>query len=131
MHDHSLLTRQQPADPETASRIDPITLEIVRNALKASVQRITRRMIRSANSFTVKEMEACSASILDADGQLLAQEAGPPIQLNTVGICLKTILEHNFPPAQWRPAHVVLTNDHIAGGVSFALTPSNASPTET
>src|SRR3546814_12294694 len=90
MHDHSLLTRQQPADPETASRIDPITLEIVRNALKASAQRITRRMIRSANSFIVKEMEDCSASILDAEGQLLAEEAGPPIQLNTVGICLKT-----------------------------------------
>src|SRR3546814_6134120 len=68
-------------------------------------------MIRSANSFIVKEMEDCSASILDAEGQLLAEEAGPPIQLNTVGICLKTILEHYFPPEQWRPGDVVLTND--------------------
>src|SRR3546814_19477220 len=64
-------------------------------------------MIRSANSFIVKEMEDCSASILDAEGQLLAEEAGPPIQLNTVGICLKTILEHYFPPEQWRPGDVV------------------------
>ena len=75
----------------------PVTLEIVRNGLKAIAQRITRRMIRSANSFIVKEMEDCSASILDAQGQLLAEEAGPPIQLNTVGVCLKTILAHYFP----------------------------------
>ena len=32
------------------STVDPITLEIVRNGLKAIAQRITRRMIRSANS---------------------------------------------------------------------------------
>src|SRR3546814_14913225 len=82
-------------------------------------------MIRSANSFIVKEMEDCSASILDAEGQLLAEEAGPPIQLNTVGICLKTILEHYFPPEQWRPGDVVLTNDPFAGGGSLAASPSN------
>src|SRR3546814_9103252 len=82
-------------------------------------------MIRSANSFIVKEMEDCSASILDAEGQLLAEEAGPPIQLNTVGICLKTILEHYFPPEQWRPGDVVLTNDPFAGGGSLAATHSN------
>src|SRR3546814_18247293 len=77
-------------------------------------------MIRSANSFIVKEMEDCSASILDAEGQLLAEEAGPPIQLNTVGICLKTVLEHYFPPEQWQPGAVVLTNDPFPGAGPLA-----------
>ena len=106
-------------------RVDPVTLEIVRNALKAVAQRITRRMIRSANSFIVKEMEDCSASILDIHGQLLAEEAGPPIQLNTVGVCLKTILEHYFPPHAWQPGDVVITNDPYAGGESMAATHTN------
>lgn len=110
---------------DAAAPVDPITLEIVRNGLRATAQRITRRMIRSANSFIVKEMEDCSASILDARGQLLAEEAGPPIQLNTVGICLKTILEHYFPPETWRPGDVVLTNDPYAGGGSLAATHAN------
>lgn len=114
----SLESRPQPV-------VDPITLEIVRSGLKACAQRITRRMIRSANSFIVKEMEDCSASILDAEGQLLAEEAGPPIQLNTVGICLKTILEHYFPPDAWKPGDVVLTNDPYAGGESMAATHAN------
>ncbi|WP_235202938.1 hydantoinase B/oxoprolinase family protein, partial [Bordetella bronchiseptica] len=104
----------------TARRVDPVTLEIVRNALVAIAQRITRRMIRSANSFIVKEMEDCSASILDARGQLLAEEAGPPIQLNTVGICLQTILRHAMPPQSWRPGDVVLINDPYVAGESLA-----------
>ena len=123
---HSTVQPPMPAAPsDRVSRVDPVTLEIVRNALKAVAQRITRRMIRSANSFIVKEMEDCSASILDAQGQLLAEEAGPPIQLNTVGVCLKTILEHYLPPEAWKPGDVVITNDPYAGGESLAATHTN------
>ncbi|MGE0798440.1 MAG: hydantoinase B/oxoprolinase family protein [Lautropia sp.] len=112
--------------PEPVRRaVDPVTLEIVRNGLKAVAQRITRRMIRSANSFIVKEMEDCSASILDASGQLLAEEAGPPIQLNTVGVCLKTILAHHLPPSAWQPGDVVITNDPYVAGESMAATHTN------
>src|SRR5690554_4095448 len=100
MHPSNMLC---DADNITLGEVDPVTLEIVRNALVAIAQRITRRMIHSAISFIVKEMEDCSASILDAKGQLLAEEAGPPIQLNTVGICLQTILKHSMPPESWRP----------------------------
>ncbi len=106
-------------------RVDPVTLEIVRNGLKAVATRVTRRMIRSANSFIVKEMEDCSASILDQRGQLLAEEAGPPIQLNTVGICLKTILEHYIALADWAPGDVVITNDPYAADGSLAATHTN------
>ena len=80
----------QPA-AVAAATVDPVTLEIVRNAMKSIAERVTRRMIRAANSFIVKEMEDCSASLLDSRGQLIAEEAGPPIQLNTVGVCLKTV----------------------------------------
>lgn len=125
MNDQAFATNSAAAVLHPVTRVDPVTLEIVRNALKACARRITRRMIRSANSFIVKEMEDCSASILDASGQLLAEEAGPPIQLNTVGICLKTILEHYFPTDQWKPGDVVLTNDPFAGGGSLAATHAN------
>ncbi|NOW44980.1 N-methylhydantoinase B [Novosphingobium sp. SG751A] len=106
-------------------KIDPVTLEIVRNGLKAVAQRITRRMIRSANSFIVKEMEDCSASVLDAHGHLLAEEAGPPIQLNTVGICLKTIIEHYFPVSAWNPGDIVITNDPYLGDGSLGASHTN------
>ena len=108
-----------------AQKIDPVTLEIVRNGLKAVAQRVTRRMIRSANSFIIKEMEDCSASVLDARGHLLAEEAGPPIQLNTVGICLKTILEHHYPTSEWNVGDVVITNDPYLGDGSLGAPHTN------
>ena len=108
-----------------SQKIDPVTLEIVRNGLKAVAQRVTRRMIRSANSFIVKEMEDCSASVLDARGHLLAEEAGPPIQLNTVGICLKTILEHHYPTSEWNVGDVVITNDPYLGDGSLGAPHTN------
>lgn len=120
-----MLDQNTPASAALAPRVDPVTQEIVRNGLKAIAQRVTRRMIRAANSFIVKEMEDCSASILDAHGQLLAEEAGPPIQLNTVGICLKTILEHYIRPADWEPGDVVITNDPYTGDGSLGATHTN------
>lgn len=107
------------------TRVDPVTLEIVRNALVSTAQRITRRMIRSAKSFIVKEMEDCSASVLDVNGQLLAEEAGPPIQLSTVGICLQTVLSKVLPADMWKPGDVVLVNDPFLAGESLAATHTN------
>lgn len=121
----SMLSPSSLLPAAVSHRVDPVTLEIVRNGLKAVAQRVTRRMIRSANSFIVKEMEDCSASILDERGQLLAEEAGPPIQLNTVGICLKTILEHYIGLADWAPGDVVITNDPYAGDGSLGATHTN------
>ncbi|MBV7483171.1 hydantoinase B/oxoprolinase family protein [Bordetella sp. BOR01] len=106
-------------------KADPVTAEILRNSLRSIAQFITRRMIRSANSFIVKEMEDCSAAILDSRGRLLAEESGPPIQLNTVGICLKTILQDYLPLNQWNPGDVVITNDPYLGGGSLGATHTN------
>ncbi|WP_372624279.1 hydantoinase B/oxoprolinase family protein [Falsiroseomonas sp.] len=119
------MTVMTPPPQGAAGTVDPVTVEIVRNAMKSIAEQVTRRMIRAANSFIVKEMEDCSASLLDARGQLVAEEAGPPIQLNTVGVCLKTILEHYIPVREWRPGDVVVTNDPYAGGGSLAATHSN------
>lgn len=108
-----------------AGAVDPVTLEIVRNALNAVAERVTGRMIRSANSFIVKEMEDCSAALFDADGRLLAESANIPIHLSCVGVCLATVLEHYFPVADWNPGDVVLCNDPYAGGESMATAHTN------
>ena len=105
--------------------IDPVTLEIVRNALTSVAERITTRMIRSANSFIVKEMEDCSAALFDGDGRLLAESANIPVHLSCVGICLRTVLDHYISAQDWRPGDVVLTNDPYAGEGSMATAHTN------
>ena len=63
---------------------DMVTLEIVQN-----------------NPYIAKEMEARLAPLLDVQGRLLAEEAGPPIQLSTVGICLQSTLKGPMPAESW------------------------------
>jgi len=106
-------------------RVDPVVLEIVRNALTAIADRITTRMIRSANSFIVKEMEDCSAALFDPAGQLLAESANIPIHLNCVGVCLKSVLDHHFPASEWRPGDVIVTNDPYLAGTSLGSAHTN------
>ena len=105
--------------------VDPVTLEIVQNAVTAVAERISTRMIRSANSPIVKEMEDCSAALFDGRGRLLGESANVPMHLNSLGVCLKTILEEYFPTQTWRPGDVVITNDPYAGSGSLAAAHAN------
>lgn len=104
---------------DTASP-DPITLEIVRGALELAAEQINARIVRSATSMIVKEMEDCSAAVFDGQGRLLAESASVPIHLNAIGLCLRTIIDHYIPLAQWRPGDVILTNDPYAGPGSLS-----------
>lgn len=115
------MNAQSPATP----RVDPVTLEIVRNALTAIAERNAQRMIRASTSFIVKEMEDCSAAVFDGSGRLLSESATIPIHLNTTGVCLRTILDHYIPAAQWRPGDIVVTNDPYAGPGSMSTAHTN------
>ena len=107
------------------SQVDPVTLEVVRNALTAIAERSMSRMIRASTSIIVKEMEDCSAAVFDATGRLLAESAAVPIHLNNTGVCLHTILSDQFPPAAWNPGDIVVTNDPYAGSGSMGTAHTN------
>lgn len=100
--------------------VNPITLEILRNALTMIAEQIAGRMIRSGTSYIIKEMEDCSAALFDGQGRLLAESASIPIHLNCIGITLRTVLDHYFPLDSWHPGDVVITNDPYAGGESLS-----------
>lgn len=102
------------------SRVDPITLEIVRSGLDLTAEHINARIIRSATSMVVKEMEDCSAALFDDQGRLLAESASVPIHLNAIGLCLQTIVDKYLPLDQWNDGDVIITNDPYAGGESLS-----------
>lgn len=100
--------------------VDAITLEIVRGSLELAAEQINARIVRSATSIVVKEMEDCSAAVFDGQGRLLSESASVPIHLNAIGLCLRTILNHYIGLSEWKPGDVVLTNDPYAGGGSLS-----------
>jgi N-methylhydantoinase B len=100
--------------------VDPITLEIVRNGLTSIAEQMTSRLIHSAYSYIVREMEDCSAGIFDRQGRLLAESANVPIHLACLAPCLTTILQRYFPLSDLEQGDILVTNDPYLGGGSMA-----------
>lgn len=58
------------------AKIDPITIEVVNNALAAIAEEITINLARTAHSTIVYEVQDFCTGLLDADGRLVAQAPG-------------------------------------------------------
>lgn len=113
------------AKHDQSAAVDPVTAEIIGNALTGISNRITARMIRAAEALVIKEGEDCSSALFDRNGQLLAESHTVPLLRNAVGTCMRTILDKYFPVESWQPGDMVLTNDPYAGGESFSTAHSN------
>lgn len=98
------------------STLDPIELEVLRSALTAAAADMDVTMWRTSRSTIVREMLDYSTAIFDADGYNVAQSARIPQHLNSMGYCLRTIVERFLPVDQWQDGDVVITNDPYCGG---------------
>jgi N-methylhydantoinase B len=96
--------------------LDPIELEVLRNALTAAAADMDVTMWRTSRSTIVREMLDYSTAIFDANGFNVAQSARIPQHLNSMGYCLQTIVKQFLPVEQWHDGDVVITNDPYCGG---------------
>jgi N-methylhydantoinase B/oxoprolinase/acetone carboxylase alpha subunit len=99
----------------TATAIDPITLEVVRNKLDGIANEMQLTLLRSSFSPIVKEGMDCSAALFTADGTTLAQATAIPIHLATMIPALAAVLE-TFPITGMAKGDVYLLNDPYCGG---------------
>lgn len=98
------------------SILDPIELEVLHNALTAAAADMDVTMWRTSRSTIVREMLDYSTAIFDANGYNVAQSARIPQHLNSMGFCLRSIVERFLPAEQWHDGDVVITNDPYCGG---------------
>ena len=98
------------------SRIDPIELEVIANALTAAAADMDITMWRTSRSTIVREMLDYSTAIFDAQGYNIAQSARIPQHLNSMGYSLRTVMERFIPPDQWHEGDVIIVNDPYCGG---------------
>jgi N-methylhydantoinase B len=100
-------------DPST--RVDPITLEVVRNRLAVIADEMEEILLRSSYSPIVKEGLDASAALFTRDGETLAQSVAIPIHLGTLVPGVRRIIRE-FPIEQMHPDDVYLLNDPYDGG---------------
>ena len=112
------MTRSRPSgrrDADANSRIDPVTLEVVRMRLEAIVEEMGATMLRTAHSTIFYESRDFSVALLDADGNLVAMGQFIPHHQGGMQAALKSILEEKGTGGM-RPGDIYLTNDAYAGG---------------
>ena len=90
--------------------IDPITLEIMRNAFQSIADEMTASLVRTAYSPNIKDRMDCSSAILTTDGEVIAQtELGTPFHMATIPAAAEMILKR-YPIAELHPGDAVVCN---------------------
>ena len=96
-----------------ARTFDPITLEVLRNALEATAQEMGAVLKLTSFSPNIKERMDASCAVFDAKAQLVAQAEHVPIHL---GSMLKAVGPTVAATGKLDPGDVVIVNDPFVGG---------------
>lgn len=95
---------------------NPITTEIVRNALTSAAEEMNASLARSAYSPIIYEMKDCSVGIFNQDAELLGQSAGLPIFLGNLEECIHITTERIGGKVNYRDGDVFIMNDSYMTG---------------
>ena len=95
--------------------IDPITREIVRNALASAADEMAMALYRTAYSTIVRDCLDYSTSLCDAEGQMIAQGVTIPLHLGAVPFAMETLLAKYGDDVE--EGDVFILNDPFEGGM--------------
>jgi N-methylhydantoinase B len=96
--------------------VDPVTVEVVRNAFSSTAAQMNNTLVRSAYTPIIYEMKDCSVGLFDADARLLGQAPGLPIFLGNLEAAITIATEHFGGPEVYRPGDVYAVNDSYLTG---------------
>ncbi len=100
----------RPIAEQRARRADPITVEVIGNALAAIAEEMTVNLARTAHSTIVYEVQDFCTGLLDAAGRLVAQPgAGLPLFVGDLDAAIGDGIAL-FGPDGFMPGDVILTN---------------------
>lgn len=95
--------------------VDPITVEVIGNALSSIVEEMGEALVRSSHSTNIKERRDCSTALFDLTGAMLCQAEHIPIHLGSFLDLIPEIMRrHKLETI--RPGDVFCGNDAYAGG---------------
>lgn len=100
---------------KTISDLDPITVEVVSNAVSSIVEEMGETLIKASYSNNIKERRDCSTALFDAEGRTLAQAEHIPIHLGSLMGIIEAIL-HRFDVEEITEGDVFVGNDAYTGG---------------
>lgn len=95
--------------------VDPVSLEVIRNALTAIAEEMSLVVMRSARSPLLREAGDLSSALTDAEGHLIAQGRDVPMHMGVMSFTVREFLKR-VPAASLRPGDVWFLNLPEVGG---------------
>jgi N-methylhydantoinase B len=99
----------------TVKTLDPVTVEIIRNALTSAADDMNATLIRSAYSPILYEGGDCVVALLDIEHRVLGQSAGLPLFLGNLETC-SIAVEEMYGREVWQEGDIWILNDSYLGG---------------
>ena len=96
------------------ARIDPITLEVVQNALASIADELALVIMRSAYSNIVRDSMDYSTAVCDRNGQTIAQGLTTPVHLGSFPDAMRNLLQTYGD--DMAPGDVFIFNDPYGSG---------------
>ncbi|MHA1638129.1 MAG: hydantoinase B/oxoprolinase family protein [Candidatus Thorarchaeota archaeon] len=93
---------------------DPITFEVIKNALISSAREMSQALRRTAFSPNIKERRDCSCAIFDKKGRLTAQSKDIPVHLGAMPLSVKSCIKELGN--ELAEGTMALVNDPFSGG---------------
>jgi N-methylhydantoinase B len=91
--------------------LDPVALQVIVGALRATCEEMGAVLIRSAHSANIKERRDASTALFDAAGEMVMQAEHIPVHLGAMPAAVAAVLgERHAPGRAW------VLNDPYAGG---------------
>ncbi len=113
---HEVFTHQLPGDVSAAiGSVDPITAEIVRNALVAITDEMKTNLMRTAYNMIIYEALDFTVGLFDAEGNTVSIGLGLPMFIRGLSDAIKTKLRH-YGRANIHAGDILLTNDSFIHG---------------
>lgn len=106
------IRRYSAARGNTSARrdADPVTTEIIRNALNSIAAQMMRVMTRTAFSPVIVESKDFAIAIYDAQIRLMAQANTLPVFIGTMGFCVEYAVESVGGAGALEPGDIIVYN---------------------
>ncbi|MFC7393785.1 hydantoinase B/oxoprolinase family protein [Scopulibacillus cellulosilyticus] len=103
---------------QTSTKIDPFTLEIVKDSLVATGDEMFYALARTSMSPIIYEVLDYASGLTDAKGQLLTQGNGVTGFIGMLSFMVKQTLEKFGKQGELKPGDILIINDPYGGGGS-------------
>ena len=94
----------------SASPVDPITIQVMRNAFYSIAEEMNASLVKASYSTNIKDRRDCSCAVYTPQGEVVAQSAsGTPVHLGTMDGAVATA-NSVYPFEDLDPTDAVISN---------------------